>query len=51
MGGQLLPQSLLFAKGCYYAEIFETDGRANSTRWPRSRPSRWLRNRGNPPRK
>ena len=26
MGGQLLPQSLLFAKGKYFVEIIETDG-------------------------
>lgn len=30
MGGQLLPQSLLFAKGKYFVEIVETDGKANS---------------------
>jgi hypothetical protein len=30
MGGQLLPQSLLFAKGKYFVEIIETDGNPNS---------------------
>ena len=30
MGAQLLPQSLLFAKGKYYVEIIETDGSTNS---------------------
>lgn len=30
MGGQLLPQSLLFAKGKYFVEIIETDGSTNS---------------------
>jgi hypothetical protein len=30
MGGQLLPQSLLFAKGKYYIEIVETDGNPTS---------------------
>jgi hypothetical protein len=30
MGGQLLPQSLLFAKGKYFVEIVETDGNPNS---------------------
>jgi hypothetical protein len=30
MGGQLLPQSLLFAKGKYFVEIIETDGKPNS---------------------
>jgi hypothetical protein len=30
MGGQLMPQSLLFAKGRYFVEIIETDGNANS---------------------
>ncbi len=30
MGGQLLPQSLLFAKGRYFVEIIETDGNPNS---------------------
>jgi Family of unknown function (DUF6599) len=29
MGGQLLSQSLLFAKGKYFVEIFETDGNPN----------------------
>jgi hypothetical protein len=29
MGGQLLPQSLLFAKGKYFVEIAETDGNPN----------------------
>ena len=30
MGGQLLPQSLLFAKGRYFVEIMQTDGNPNS---------------------
>ena len=30
MGAQLLPQSLLFAKGKYFVEIVETDGSTNS---------------------
>jgi hypothetical protein len=30
MGAQLLPQSLLFAKGKYFVEIIETDGSTNS---------------------
>ncbi|PWT73710.1 MAG: hypothetical protein C5B46_05055, partial [Proteobacteria bacterium] len=30
MGGQLMPQSLLFAKGRYFVEIIETDGNPNS---------------------
>src|SRR5215469_11968315 len=29
MGGQVLPQSLLFAKGRYFVEIVETDGNSN----------------------
>jgi hypothetical protein len=29
MGGQVMPQSLIFAKGSYYVEIVETDGSAN----------------------
>lgn len=32
MGAQLLPQSLLFAKGKYFVEIIETDGNPNSNR-------------------
>jgi hypothetical protein len=30
MGGQLLPQSLLFAKGKYFVQIIETDGNPNN---------------------
>lgn len=31
MGGQLLPQSLLFAKGKYFVEIVETEGNVDQT--------------------
>jgi hypothetical protein len=34
MGGQILPQSLLFAKGKYFVEIIETDGSTNSDQTP-----------------
>jgi hypothetical protein len=34
MGGQVLPQSVLFAKGKYFVEIVETDGDPNSNQAP-----------------